>query len=581
MNTKRSLTPFKAPFSLFSRGATILYSLIFLAFGLYRAFYPSLHMDEGYYLGAALRILKGDLFLTGYAFDKIPLAPYLMIPGILIAGENPLGFHLSGLIASWVGFLSALGLITRLCRSWLATLVAQFFYLLLNLLPFMVFQHGSSLTDPFLLMFLLLFLSAAQRCLSDANEITRRRYENHAYHFFSLALATKFQALMWLPCLLGFWFLRFGVAEKKAWLGTSFLRLWKVLRWYAALALVFMLTSPTKFAPISWFSHLFRKETKSTDNSLLSIFWTRSFEWLQTAQTVLGASWVSWIFVSLAIFISVRLMVRAKRSGLKRKELTSDMILTGLVVIPFWCYAGGLVLSGATVFSRYLYCLTPLFVLLLIAGFPGRERVFRPSRWKFYERIAYMGLLGIGAYGLLSEAGSLPKQKAFMISETLPPETGRLFFKIRDQLPRGSWIHNESRLWWLHPFTLAANLRPSCMEDRCCQEAQIGRCPFDKQFRLMEMGDGHVELEQALPQNCPGPGHPPLAAQQKRLGDLSMFSVLNENLLRSALRIGPWAESVTWKTGACQNCPSPSEETCTTHQSCALHWQRVPSGLVL
>jgi hypothetical protein len=61
-------------------------------------------MDESLFIGSSLNILKGDFLLRDYALDKPFLMAWWPIIGIVLAGANPIGFRLSGIIFSAIGF---------------------------------------------------------------------------------------------------------------------------------------------------------------------------------------------------------------------------------------------------------------------------------------------------------------------------------------------------------------------------------------------------------------------------------------------------------------------------------------------
>src|SRR4051812_30035432 len=121
-----------------SHALVISVTIISLAIlGSVRALFPSMQTDEGPYAAVALRILNGDLFLNHFPFDKLLFAPYVMVPGVLMAGEPPFRCDRRGLIAAISGSVAMQGLIKDVSGSSRLAFVPQFTYPVINLSPFM------------------------------------------------------------------------------------------------------------------------------------------------------------------------------------------------------------------------------------------------------------------------------------------------------------------------------------------------------------------------------------------------------------------------------------------------------------
>ena len=537
---------------------------VMLVIGVGRALHPSLHMDESLYLGATLKMLHGDPLLTTYWLDKIPWASLLMIPGVMIAGENALGFHLSGLIAATLGVLVAQRLLWEMLGRSFWSVCAMLFYLFINISQFMVFHHASAFTDPFLLLFLLLSLRSLWLSVAHHNLMLKDRYEHRAYVFFTAALLAKFGAFMWAPVLVGYWILRY----QDAWWRVGPRRFLHAGRYLWLLALIFMLANPGKLAPIAWFSALFAKHPASAKVGMMGVLWQRMSAWVNLGASLLGSPLIMTalllVTVSVTVFCGVYLLrlIKSVRPRLIREWyalFTKAQPLwarwTLLLLLPFWAHAFGLCISGASLFDRYLYILVPQLVLSVIVGLHLVAHLDGGSR-RWANVMSRSGLLLLSALGLMVGANGLnvAKQWSYVSKSTIPTANARLLYAVRDELPRGSVLHHHARLWFLYPFTIGTTVYPACAEDRCLAEAQIGRAPFDRQYVLVESSD-HTKWD--LVQTYPEPTSS-TPFHTKSLVEIParvvLRDVLSESHTRSQFRLFGWARSLEWSPQICHDC---------------------------
>ena len=162
-------------------------------------FQVGLHPDEALYAGWALRIADGsDPLLLGVYVDKPPFLPYLLAGIASLMGNTPDSIaHLQQLVTfgrlAGVGAgLASLALLWSLARPVYGKRVAALAVAFLALSPLTIRLSPSLLTDPWLVLWMLLGLWAAQRGRPWLAGIA-----------CGLAFATKQQALLILPLVLG------------------------------------------------------------------------------------------------------------------------------------------------------------------------------------------------------------------------------------------------------------------------------------------------------------------------------------------------------------------------------------------
>ena len=162
-------------------------------------FQVGLHPDEALYASWALRIADGsDPLLLGVYVDKPPFLPYLLAGIASLMGNTPDSIaHLQQLVTfgrlAGVGAgLASLALLWSLARPVYGKRVAALAVAFLALSPLTIRLSPSLLTDPWLVLWMLLGLWAAQRGRPWLAGIA-----------CGLAFATKQQALLILPLVLG------------------------------------------------------------------------------------------------------------------------------------------------------------------------------------------------------------------------------------------------------------------------------------------------------------------------------------------------------------------------------------------
>ena len=162
-------------------------------------FQVGLHPDEALYASWALRIADGsDPLLLGVYVDKPPFLPYLLAGIASLMGNAPDSIaHLQQLVTfgrlAGVGAgLASLALLWSLARPVYGKRVAALAVAFLALSPLTIRLSPSLLTDPWLVLWMLLGLWAAQRGRPWLAGIA-----------CGLAFATKQQALLILPLVLG------------------------------------------------------------------------------------------------------------------------------------------------------------------------------------------------------------------------------------------------------------------------------------------------------------------------------------------------------------------------------------------
>lgn len=226
----------------------ILLAAIFLIKLIQLSLYQSFHLDEAYYLGASVKILAGDLFLTNHIFDKPIFQALWPIPGILMGGQNLLGFRLSAIIASLISFVAMRKLIPASSMLKSLCLLAAILFFFSN--PFVLPYLGSSMGEPFLLISFIFFMKNYIQTFFQGFE----KNEQRMYIWYAIALCTKQSALMWAPVFLPLFI--FKLQQN----GFDYRRLIKDIfknsKWVFIITLAYQLLNERKFAAIRWFHHL-------------------------------------------------------------------------------------------------------------------------------------------------------------------------------------------------------------------------------------------------------------------------------------------------------------------------------------
>ena len=357
---------------------------------------PTPFMDEGYYLGATHAVLKGDFFLRHYAFDKPFLVAFWPIAGILILGENPLGFKLVSLILYLSSFVLFTGLLQKVAKGWIRN---YFLSLALFLLPLMQRYGVSNYCEPYLIFSLIVMVRALADESADLNRTTKVRIMNG---FFMGAL-TKYSMVLWSPMIAMSWFVRTPFSWRG--FGTKLFDFLKSGRYWIGAAFLFSLTNATKFASISWFS------TFSTDVQAKSTLIERIGVWTR----MLWNSFEVPVFSALAIV----LFLFGFAIAIQKKQRRNLLL--------FWCpvviHLGLIIFSGARFYDRYLVIVLPVFFICLSLAL--KELEIRTQK----VSLAWSLLPMVGAgYGFTQPKTHIGGD----------PELGRLIYVAKREVDRSS-----------------------------------------------------------------------------------------------------------------------------------------------
>lgn len=404
-----------------------------MAKALVLALAPSLHVDESYYIGAARKILSGDFLLTTFAFDKLFLPPFVLTPGILLWGENVLGFRFSGLLLLAASFVVLEKLFVEYYRRTHASPTHMIHHVLATVSAFAflalptVLQHeASAMTEPALVFFLSL----------SALFLVRKPSSGAWAVPWTLAAFAKMSAVMWLPLFL---FAELFIANERP--GALPQKYWKRTKWWWLAAAVFMLFNRKKFAALTWFSHLGKNQNQPTG------FLQRTSFWLETVQSqAFGFGGVLLLAMVITAVASVLFFRRDKSN-------TANLWIFAAAISPILHFVG-LPLSGAPLYERYAITIWPLIILGLI----GTHAVAKQSGRRIgkFATVALSSLVVV--LGLLAaRAQSLPLE---------PNVIGRVFEQAAQIIPSGARVFS-SLLWELYPYESPDWLREMCENSDC------------------------------------------------------------------------------------------------------------------
>ena len=475
--------------------------LVVLATALPRALYPSLHMDESYYFGAALHFLRGDIFLNNYSFDKPFLNFMALVPGILIAGRNAFGSHFSGFCFFLVAFVLCTQLCLRIAKSIQTTQIADFkgrvpgvwqplftatiVFLVTCLFcsPVFIAYGPGAFAEPFLLVALLAMFHALWNTSQDLNSPRFKR----GIFFFCIAICIKPTALLWSPVLLMSAFRRSdsAIASKgitlKHLLSDCFATARSILhtgRWLFALALFYMLTGPQKLIPFKLVIEGFLGGKTSGSGSA---FGRSPVDRLSMVSDFVNHSLFPASHSSAALLMLM--MAVAASTTLVWTKRNKELML---LVAPFWIHFFALILTRGGLFDRYLFILVPQWLFLIVAFLavvPSLWASKKPQkRTLLFWTVPF--IVGAASFGFVAvsflQLTSVVDQRWKAALPT--PAWGRLFDQLAHELPRGSVVHHHNLKWYLEPATAQAAFRLSCLEMSCMQKERIGRAANFVQF---------------------------------------------------------------------------------------------------
>ena len=406
---------------------------------------PTPFMDEGYYMGATHSILKGDLLLHKYAFDKPFLLAWMPLPGILLFGENPIGFHVMPLLFSLVGvvlfFLALQG--ATLARTLIQTVLNGGFSLFLFTLPALRSLEVSNFCEPYLLFFGSLILYGLTNKKSRFQDSTLAR-------IFICGLFVKFSFALWAP-VLGF---ADFVVGKRTW-PTGF-REWvrtlvvETVRWlklgkvFLIIGLIITAWNAVPFSAILWFSGMSGVGVPRFDGVFAPLLnlGDRTIQWVSILVSSLGVPFSSFAGTLILMFASINLY----RRGL------SGWLLLALIsaAVHFFAYP----ITGVQLLSRYIVQFLPLFVftLALIASRVG------------VLRLGVLALLGTFCFLNLREpAGAIGGDERL----------GREAYVLREDLDRSRTVLSNGNLWVTEAFHDQL-INSGCLSRACFDDFHSG-----------------------------------------------------------------------------------------------------------
>lgn len=419
------------------------------------SFHPSMHLDESYYIGAALKILGGDLFLMNHSFDKPIMQAIWPIPGIVIAGKNIIGFKLSGWIAAILSFVF-LAKLPLFDNDKLKRFCFLILLLVVFLLPFNIPYFASSMGEPFLLFCFSLFIFNYLKFLRTNSF----KFEKWAYIYFALACITKQSAIMWAPMFLPLIIYKWRENRKVL---SFFITFWRSTWFLWILVLVFQLTNKSKLAAILWFTHLSKQHTNTFSNKMS--FWLNNLIDIWGSPILASLIYIIVIAYTGHVLAKVYFLYRSSKDHFFKLpfDLNDYRLEFLLVVLPVWLHLIGIPLSNAPLYDRYLFILIPQIVLLLAF-------ILRRLNSKY--------TVGFISFVLILTA-------AFQYNKTPSPlyeltKKGEHVLIINDLLDSESLLHSPFK-WSYYPIEFPFSLT-SCLGTKCLKEYRGGESNFAKQY---------------------------------------------------------------------------------------------------
>ena len=492
-----------------------------------RFLHPSLHMDESYYINASLRILSGEIFLQNTAFDKPFLTAWLPIPGILLFGENAIGFHFIHFL-----FYLCLGpLIHRLVFSMFSNESLQPIFQPNRLTHFLCFFFAACFVlHPWTILFCagafsegaFLFGVAIYLWFISTGRITSQisHLVGHA-GFLALLFCIKQTAFLLFPIPLVI--LGLNIFAEKPGKLIAFLpillRELKLLagkflssKWHSFLLCTFVaycIVGPKKFFPVL---RIFQQGAGTDSKGFFG-----EALWKQWSIGPLGTLGCAGTAVSLffCIFLS------HKRADRSQSTLTIALILSVALHI---C---ALALSD-NVSSRYVLFFW-IHALTLFLVFEGT------SASRFALKHAALFFFGLSILGFPNQWKGNPSEPT---REGIPnAEWDRIFSEVRDLLPKNSVVHNKDLSWYLAPYNVTNWVRFASADQEYIKEEQVGRkLPF---FQYLIKGSPANELPSELIAIPKAESHSPTAATLvTRISGRQLR--LTEKEFKSSLRLRSW-----------------------------------------
>jgi 4-amino-4-deoxy-L-arabinose transferase-like glycosyltransferase len=293
------------------------------------------HADEALFsFWARLIAVWRDPFLANQFVDKPPLLFYLQALFFPLMGAVEWASRLPNFIASLLLVPLVAILAWRTYHNAATSLLAAMF---VALSPILIQYSSTAYTDPLLatlLVLSLLFVNDKPKPVLSGL-------------LFGLAVATKFQAWLFLPLLFGF-----------AWLQNWSLRHWR--RWLVGFLPVLLAIAIWEFirsgVPVIWSNQI------GNFGGLRIIYsWEilpRFYSWISQWQMIYGSSILLGFFALSVLVLSFNALVRRTKTSIADLLLISYilayLILHWLIAVPVW--------------DRYLLPLMPLAAILLARG---------------------------------------------------------------------------------------------------------------------------------------------------------------------------------------------------------------------
>ncbi len=445
----------------------LMASLMVLLLGAPFLIFPTMSMDEGYYITATLKILSGDLFLSNYPFDKGFIHPLSQIPGILFFGKNPLGFKFSGAIFYLGSFVFCVLTFNHILRSHfkretpLYFLTCLLFALSLYLQPKMIQVGMSTLGEPYLLFFLMATLFQVVR--SPNSPLNR-----WISWTFTAALWTKFSALFWFWILLPSYFTQ--KLSPLRWL-QRFCRLSLPL-WI--LALIYLFTG--HFAAIQL---LFQDQTSA------SLSW---IDQIGTRLDLMQQSFGGWIALSLALVSALVALIHVLRAPSDRRGNVT------IWIFPFWFQFLFLVFITQKFYDRYYLTLIPYFAFFMahtLGHLFSKESPGRSPWSRVFSSVAPYGMIAISVFFLSRSATATWNH---IIAIQPQAQLGRTLFRLIHEFPNDAIIQFDGIEWIMRPYQHLSNAHiVHCTDQVCQEETRVGR-PIRNHHYYLDMSDPEANL---------------------------------------------------------------------------------------
>jgi 4-amino-4-deoxy-L-arabinose transferase-like glycosyltransferase len=332
-----------------------------------------------------------DPLLQTQPVDKPPLLFYLQALFYPLQGPVEWAARLPNFIASILCVPLVGVLAWRLYRD---ERTAVFAAAILALSPVAIQFSSTAFTDPLLTTFLCASLvhivtpkSAEESLRHDAIEIPRRRWlgmtSGWAGVLFGLAVATKYQAVLFLPLVVG----------------TAVLCGWRWRQWRSwllgllSILLLLFLWDVARTGTLSlWSAQI------SNYGGVRLIWswelWPRLVAWWQLWRMAWGTAVVGMVFWLLALWslFGIQYSVFSKQST-DRSRITDHWLLDTLFILFIIAYLALHWLLAVPVWDRYLLPLWPLTAVILARGLTQIMRRLGAGNWRLASHLSPLALL--------------------------------------------------------------------------------------------------------------------------------------------------------------------------------------------